>query len=188
VPRVPSPDCRYYRPVRAVSCTASADITPPSSLLRTHAPDQSPPTDLGRPIIRWVFAGCRPSLLGDGPSRRYLYNPCVVAWTLTPPCSSGALARFFPRRLRLHVADRRFTHSSFPAMQLQQGVSFEAAVIRLTFRLLRLLDSLVAPTFIIEVEKPFTPRRTWLVTCPKQWHRYACIRAIHATGLAPDGL
>jgi hypothetical protein len=79
-----------------VSSTASEDITPPSSLLRTHAPDQIPPTDLGRPIIRWVFAGCRPSLLGDGPSRRYLYNPCVGAWTLTPPCSSGALARFFP--------------------------------------------------------------------------------------------
>ena len=37
-----------------------------------------------------------PAGLGDGPSRHYLYNPCVGAWTPTPQCLSGALARFFP--------------------------------------------------------------------------------------------
>ncbi len=38
---------------------------------------------------------CQP-LLGDGPSRHYLCNPCVGAWTPTPRCPPGALARFFP--------------------------------------------------------------------------------------------
>ncbi len=134
--RVPSPDCRYYRLVRTVSSTASEDITPPSSLLLTHAPDQIPPTDLGRPIIRWVFAGCRPSLLGDGPSRRYLCNPCVGAWTLTPPCSSGALARFFPE-------DSGFTspiHVSHTVLSLQCNFN------RGYLSRLQSFDNLQAPT------------------------------------------
>ena len=50
---------------------ASESVTPPSSLIRAHASDQIPPTDSGVPCQR-VFAGCCQSLLGDGPSRRYL--------------------------------------------------------------------------------------------------------------------
>ncbi len=51
----------------------------------------------GRPR-RWVFAGCCQSLLGDGPSRHYLCNPCVGAWTHTPPCSPGASCSFLPEQ------------------------------------------------------------------------------------------
>ena len=43
-----------------------------------------------------VFAGCRQPLLARGPSRRYLRDLCMGAWTRTPLCPSGALARFFP--------------------------------------------------------------------------------------------
>jgi hypothetical protein len=32
-------------------------------------------------LVRWVFAGCRQSLLGNGPSRHYLRNPCIGART-----------------------------------------------------------------------------------------------------------
>ena len=53
----------------AASCTASLGVTPASSLLRAHAPDQMPPADFVY-LIRRVFAGCRQSLLADGPSRR----------------------------------------------------------------------------------------------------------------------
>jgi len=49
-----------------------------------------------------------------------------------PAMPFWCICSFLPRRLRLHVADTRFAHGSFPAMQLQQGVSFEAAVIRLS--------------------------------------------------------
>ena len=48
-------------------------------------------------LIRRVFAGCHQSLLGVGPSRHYLCNLCMGAWTLTPQRSFGALARFFPK-------------------------------------------------------------------------------------------
>jgi hypothetical protein len=55
----------------------------------------SPSPRLRFPVARRVFAGCRQSLLRDGPSRRYLCDPCVGARTLTPPRSSAAHVRFF---------------------------------------------------------------------------------------------
>jgi hypothetical protein len=45
----------------------------------------SPSPRLGSRLARGVLAGCRQSLLGDGPSRRYLRDPCVGARTPTPP-------------------------------------------------------------------------------------------------------
>jgi hypothetical protein len=96
-PRAQSPFARSRRYLhrRDLACIASEGVTPPSSLLRTHAPDQNPPL-LFDSLIRGVFAGCCQSLLGNGPSRRYLCNPCIGAWTLTPGCLSGASVRFFP--------------------------------------------------------------------------------------------
>ena len=66
VPRAPLPDPRCYRLVREVSRTSSESITPPSSLLRAHAPDLLPllgfgsptPMSLGR--LSSVPAGRRP--------------------------------------------------------------------------------------------------------------------------------
>ena len=55
------------------------------------------------PLIRRVFAGCRPSLLGEGRSRRYLCNPCRGVWIPPPPHSSGALVRFFPENIGLTI-------------------------------------------------------------------------------------
>ena len=55
----------------------------------------SPSLRLRFPVARKVFAGCRQSLLRDGPSRHYLCDPCVGARTLTPPRSSAAHVRFF---------------------------------------------------------------------------------------------
>jgi len=55
------------------------------------------------PLLRRVFAGCGPSLLGEGPSRRYLCNPCKGVWTPTPPHSSGAPVRFFPEDIGLTI-------------------------------------------------------------------------------------
>ena len=48
-------------------------------------------------LFRRVFAGCHQSLLRQGPSRRYLCNPCMGAWSLTPWRPLGAHARSFPR-------------------------------------------------------------------------------------------
>lgn len=67
-----------------MSRISSAGVTPPSSLLRTHAPDQNPPAASVFHLVRQVFAGCRQSLLGAGPSRRYLRSLSPGAWTYTP--------------------------------------------------------------------------------------------------------
>ena len=82
-------------------------------------------------LIRQVFAGCRQSLLEDGPSRHYLCNPCVGAWTPTPQCSPGALARFFPGDNGLTSDVTGSAHQTFPAMQLQQGKVFRGCSSRL---------------------------------------------------------
>ena len=130
VPRAPSP-LQGVTPSRVAFLATWEGVTPPSSLLRAHAPNQIPPTSFGVGLVRWVFAGCCQPLLGVGPSRRYLHNPCIGAWTLTPRCPFGALARFFPKDLGLTLDLRRSAHRVTPALQLQQVTFFGAAVIPL---------------------------------------------------------
>jgi hypothetical protein len=55
----------------------------------------SPSQRLRFTLGRRVFAGCRQSLLRDGPSRHYLCDPCAGARTPTPPRSAVAHVRFF---------------------------------------------------------------------------------------------
>ncbi len=97
-------------------------------------------------LVRWVFAGCRQSLLGNGPSRHYLCNPCVGAWTHTPLCLPSALAHFFPGNIGLTPKETCSAHKITPAMRLPQGAVFRSCSHSFTFRLLRLLDLQVAPT------------------------------------------
>lgn len=75
----------------------SAGSTPPSSLLRAHAPVLNPPAAYGHSLGRPVFAGCCQPLLGVGPSRRYLCESVSACLNPYPGCSRGALARFFPQ-------------------------------------------------------------------------------------------
>ena len=51
--------------------------------------------------IRSVFAGCRHSLLGVGPSRRYLRESFSTCMDPYPGCSCGACTRFFPQNIGL---------------------------------------------------------------------------------------
>jgi len=71
-------------------------------------------------LVRRVFAGCHQSLLGNGPSRRYLRNPCIGAWTPTPWRSFGARTRFFPKDICLTVALSSSAHQTTTAWQLQR--------------------------------------------------------------------
>jgi hypothetical protein len=84
-----------------MSCIMSEGITPPSSLILAHAPDQNPLVTSVCRLVPRVFAGCCVPLLGVGLSRRYLLNLYMGAWTRTPPRFSGALARFFPENIGL---------------------------------------------------------------------------------------
>ena len=145
VPRAPLPDLRCYRLVRVVSGTTWEGITPPSSLLRTHAPNPLPPADFVS-LIRPVFAGCCPSLLEKGRSRRDLCNPCTGVWTPTPPPSSGALVRFFPEDIGLTIQVSRSACGKVSAMQLQQSLLSRGCSHSLMFKRPYSLDPRVAPT------------------------------------------
>jgi hypothetical protein len=96
VPRAPLPRTGVTR-TGAASRAAWRSVTPSSSLVRAHAPDHPPPSAPGSPVARRVFAGCRQPLLRDGPSRRYLCDPCAGARTPTPPRSSAAHVRSFAK-------------------------------------------------------------------------------------------
>ena len=65
----------------AVSRTASAGVTPPSSLIRTHAPDQNAPIVFGRPYsdrsLQLVVTHCCELALPDVIST-------IRAWALSP--------------------------------------------------------------------------------------------------------
>jgi len=125
--------CRHY----------SALIAHTSSCAR---PSSSPTL---RPwLVVGVFAGCYESLLENGRSRHYLCNPCAGAWTPTPQCPSGALARFFPEGIGLTSDVTRSAHQTLPIMQLQPGIYFRGCSHFFMFRLPRLLDPQVAPTAV----------------------------------------
>ena len=72
-------------------------------------------------LVRRVLAGCRQSLLGDGPSRHYLCNPCVGAWTHTPPRLSSALAHSLPREHRPHATEDAFGTRNCPCNATSTG-------------------------------------------------------------------
>ena len=141
-------------------------------------------------LVRRVLAGCRQSLLGDGPSRHYLCNPCVGAWTHTPPRLSSALAHSFLESTGLTPRKMRSAREIVPAMQRQQGAVFRGCSHSFIFRLLRSLGPQIASTAASScwAAGPFTPRIARVVTHSGMWHRYVSAWAIDTAGLAPAGL
>ena len=129
MPRAPLPACGCYPLRRDVSHHVRGHY--PSFI--AHMGSWARPNPSGRlwlSLVRPVFAGCCQSLLGDGPSRRYLCNPCIGAWTLTPLCLLGAFTRFFPRSIGLTLDLRRSAHRKAPYNATSTGSRlFEAAVI-----------------------------------------------------------
>ena len=71
-------------------------------------------------LFRQVLAGCCEPLLEDGPSRRYLYDPCIGAWVHTPPRFSGAFVRFFPDHIGLIFGLRNSARENCPASSFPQ--------------------------------------------------------------------
>lgn len=86
----------------------------PSFIAPTGSCARPNPSPRRRFLMQGVFAGCCQPLLGFGPSRRYLCNPCVGAWTLRwwplprrslpvllPVSSRQTSASRYPQRVRL---------------------------------------------------------------------------------------
>ena len=130
VPRAPLP-------TRGVTSCGGASMRPvrrycPSFIAHTGSWARPKPSRRLRcSLLRLVFAGCHQSLLGDGPSRRYLYIPCMGAWTLTPQCLLGAFTRFFPRSNGLTLDLRRSAHLNSPYSNFSRARFFGVAVIPL---------------------------------------------------------
>ena len=139
-------------------------------------------------LVRRVLAGCRQSLLGDGPSRHYLCNPCVGAWTHTPPRLSSALAHSFLESTGLTPRKMRSAREIVPAMQRQQGAVFRGCSHSFIFRLLRSLGPQIASTAASScwAAGPFTPRIARVVTHSGMWHRSCPTWAFDTAGLAPQ--
>ena len=176
-PRAQSPFARWkrYPHRRDVYRSTSEGVTPPSSLLRTHAPDQNPPSVFGLSLDQRVFAGCCQSLLGVGPSRRYLCNPYIGAWTLTPGCLSGAFVRFFPESDSLTSVAPSSAHPSTVAMPLQRRPLFRGGSHSVMFRLPCLLALQVAPT--AQARSPVGSQVVYATQwtgsyLPELWYRY----------------
>jgi len=175
-PRAQSPFARWRRYLhrRDVSRTTSEGVTPPSSLIWAHATAQNPPV-LFDYLISRVFAGCCQSLLGDGPSRRYLCNPCMGAWTLTPGCLSGASVRFFPESYSLTLVAPSSAHPTTAAMPLQRRPYFRGGSHSIMFRLPCLLAPQMAPT--AQARSPTGSQDVYATQwtgsyLPELWYRY----------------
>ncbi len=114
-PRAQSPFARLRRyPFRRdVFCITSEGVTPPSSLLRTHAPDQNPPILFGSPY-------------STGPCR---LSPAPAGWWSFPTLSLQSIHRcldsypgmplwcprpFLPRELQPHPRCTDFGASNIP--------------------------------------------------------------------------
>ena len=97
----------------------------PSFIAHSGSCARPKPSHLLQPLLgQWVFAGCRKPQLGDGPSRHYLCNPYVGAWTPTPQCPSSALARFFPEGNDLTSNVTGSAHQNTPCNAASTGFCF----------------------------------------------------------------
>jgi hypothetical protein len=129
-----------------MSGTSSANITLPSSLIRTHASILNPPTTSEKPERR-VFAGCCQPLLKVGPSRRYLYESFSTCLNPYPGCSCGALTHFFPQNNGLPGGLSRsalsYIHTAISVWAVFRGCNYS-----FTFRPVDLLATQIAPTAV----------------------------------------
>ena len=114
-PRAQSPFARSRRYLHRheVLCFTSEGVTPPSSLLRTHAPDQNPPANFDSPYKaglcrllpvpagRWSF----PTLSLQSVHRRLDPYPGTPLWCFYP---------FLPGELQPHPRCTEFGASNIP--------------------------------------------------------------------------
>ena len=96
-------------------------------------------------LVPSVLAGCGQPLLGCVPSRRYLHNPCCVAWTPTPQCSFGAYP-FLPEGQRPRHRDEQLGTPDDLCKATSAEGTFRGCSHSLMFRLHNSLGPQVAPT------------------------------------------
>jgi len=134
----------------AASRATSVGVTPLSSLIRAHAPDQNPPAVFGSTYY--------------GRSLQVVTSPCwelalpgvisaILVWVLGPLPRSvpfGAYARFFPKGFGLTSDLTGSARQRLAAMQLQRRLLFRGCSHSVMFMLPYLLDPQVAPTAVAQ--------------------------------------
>lgn len=146
MPRAPLPVTSVTHD-RVASSTTSKGVTPSSSLLRAHAPNQFPPLEFVYPHLSpKVRAGCCEPLLETGSSRRYLckcFSGCLSHGSRRV---AGCVCLFLPLHRRPSPSPAHGSASpSRPAKRLPAaGVSRSSLF--LTFRPPGLLATQVSPT------------------------------------------
>ena len=163
------------------------DITPPSSLLRTHAPDQKPPTDFSFP---YTVGLCRLSLIPAGRwpfptlSPQSLYR-CLDPY---PAASLRCTYPFLLEGLRPHLRQQRFGTPDNRRYATSTTKLFRGCSHSIMFKLPYLLDSQVAPTTGCP-GRPSRLRHAELMRLPAMSCGIAtCLnRAIGTAGLSPAG-
>jgi hypothetical protein len=180
VPRAPLPVASVTRD-RVASGTTWKDITPSSSLLRAHAPNQLPPPEFVYPhLFPEVFAGSCEPLLGTGSSRRYLRNSFLRCLALNPDGPTECTCLFLPRR---HWPSLDPSQVGLP---LYPRTRFSAVRFRgchrtfLSFQPPSLLVSQIVPTAANFAGRPrrLLPGRTCFVTSARTGYAIRLIQAI----------
>jgi hypothetical protein len=129
-PSAQSPFARNGRYPRRGDLEAAWEGRYPLVVARTGSRARPPPSPrLGSRLVRAVLAGCRQPLLGDGPSRHYLCDPCAGARTHTPAAFLGCTCPFFDRGHRPYPT-RDGCPDLPPHGSFRGEPCFEAAVIR----------------------------------------------------------
>jgi hypothetical protein len=170
---------------RAVAGFAtSAGVTPPSSLIRAHAPVRLPPTAYGHCLGQQVCAGCCQPRLPIAPSRRSLCESFPTCLDPYPGCPGGALARFFPPDYGLpHIGTRSAPRNTHIATSL--WTRFRGCSHSLMFKPAGLLATQIAPT-----AAPLGAGQLWLlrsrlsqfVTSPSREYASRPFRATNGRG------
>jgi hypothetical protein len=135
-----------------------------------------------------VFAGCCPSLLGVGPSRRSLCASFPACLDPYPGCSCGARTRFFPQDFGLPHVRTGAALGSYSVQRLQHGREFRAAVIHLCSSpqvCLPLRSLLPQDTTYPGLPWRFHPSLSRFVTSPCPGYARRPNRAIDGRGLSP---
>jgi hypothetical protein len=130
------PSCAALVPARAESPFACNEALPCCSVRSKHhvgrhyssfiahmgsCAEPNPSLRLRVLLFQRIFAGCLLSLTEDGPSRRYLRNPYIGAWTPTPWCSYRCTYSFLPGRHRPHVMLQTFGTPNNPCNATSTG-------------------------------------------------------------------
>ena len=115
---------RWALPTAGWFLPTSEGITPPSSLLRAHAPHHPPRAAFGSLIPR-VLAGCSEPLLDDGGSRRYLCVSVPRCLDPYPGGVMGACTHYFPTTIGLPPVPMRSAPRNNPLGDFRAGVISE---------------------------------------------------------------